>query len=215
MALLRFFSYVMHTFLGRMFVASTRFLNGSMIRIGLKVPAMECPSFAHMVYSIWLRLGHPGLASCHASLKTWDKRCSCSPTTSHQRWLRDWMGEGIQGNWNSSEMYIPRSHVFQAVLNLTVEIAAECTVATNRVLASCQRLLVIVRSSIGGLDEANRSKMRKVSRSWMCFGRQSQSLLMNWWRVWQKIGFEHDQPTGWSCHQLHGEMYEWSTGLMC
>lgn len=66
-------SYI-HTFGGRVSVASTRFSNGLMFRIGLKIPAIECPSFAHMVYSLRLGWGHPDLASCHASLKTQDKR---------------------------------------------------------------------------------------------------------------------------------------------
>ena len=157
------FSYVLHDFWGEGLVASTRFSNGFRHRTWFKIPAIGLIS-AHTGYNLW---PHPGQASFYAGLKH-EVRNVVHLATSHQQQIRDWKWNANQSNWNIYEMCISYSYIFQVVLNLTVQIVAECTEATKRIPASNERkwLLGVILVACTRTVEV---KIQNVVRSWLHF----------------------------------------------
>lgn len=100
---LKFFFFTVHAFCGRVFVASTRFLNGFMFSIKSEKSLQQ--NVTVLLTQDTTLISRPDLASSHTSLKIRDEGCYHSPCHRHLRQLKAWKREEKQGTWNSFETY--------------------------------------------------------------------------------------------------------------
>ena len=124
---LKFFFFAVHALCGRVFVASTGFLNGFMFSMKSEKPLQQ--NVPVLLTQDTTLISRPDLASSHTRLKIRDEDAIIHLATRHQRQLRAWKGEEKQGNWNSFETYNTPS-CFPSCSRL--EILAECTSVTKR-----------------------------------------------------------------------------------